>query len=186
MPNELLPIPLTDEQKAQVRGVLSAGCDWHTAAGFAGCSLTAIRRAMQSDPTFAKDVRRSIAGIELNHMHSIHKAKEDPKNWRASVWWLERHAPERFARNAGTVTARQLKGYIAVLADVIRGGDGPTVSRSEILSRLEEFAESVERLLRSEQLAESATLGLSRPEAASIVISAESVAEFDYDESQEV
>jgi hypothetical protein len=164
MSHQLIPIELTAEQQAQIRGVLSVGCDWHTAANFVGCSLADIRRTMRRDPMFAADLRRAEAGVELSSMRTIRKAAEDPKNWRTAVWWLERHAPERFARNAGVVTARQLKSFIAILADVIHGGDQTPAERSQIIDRLVAFSDSVDQLLRDERLTE--------PDAADSIASA--------------
>ena len=166
----LIPIDLTDEQQAQICGVLSVGCDWHTAANFVGCSLADIRRSMRNDSRFAARVRRSEAGVELSHMRNIQEAAKDPKNWRTSVWWLERHAPERFGpRSAGVVTARQLKAFIAILADVLNGGEQSPIDRSQIIDRLKSFSESVDRLLRDERMQESESfdlVNLQQPESA--------------------
>jgi hypothetical protein len=173
MSHHLTPTELTAEQQAKICGVLGVGCDWHTAANYAGCSLAEIRRAMRRDPMFAADVRRTEAGVELSTMRAVQKAIEDPKNWRAAVWWLERHAPERFARNAGVVTARQLKSFIAILADVINGGDQGPQERSQIIDRLKAFSESVDQLLRDERMTE--------PDAADNIAAeiADSCADFD-------
>jgi len=151
MTGQLITLHLTDEQKSHICGVLSIGCDWHTAANFVGCSLADIRRAMRNDPDFAARLRRTEAGAEVAYMRTIHEAAKDPKNWRTAVWWLERHAPERFARNAGIVTVRQLKSFIALLADVLHGGEQTPLERREIIARLKTFAESVDYLLRHEQ-----------------------------------
>src|SRR5687768_13729973 len=98
MTHEPSPIPLTDEQKSQIRGILSVGCDRQTAVDYVGCSLADIRRAMLEDAAFMADVRRAEAGIELMHMRNVQEAAEKKKEWRASVWWLEQRSPERFAR----------------------------------------------------------------------------------------
>lgn len=158
MTGQLITLRLTDEQKSHICGVLSIGCDWHTAANFVDCSLADIRCAMRDDPEFAARVRRTEAGAEVACMRTIHEAAKDPKNWRTAVWWLERHAPERFARNAGIVTARQLKTFIALLADVLHGGEQTPLERREIIARLKTFAESVDRLLRHEQLCDDEAL----------------------------
>jgi hypothetical protein len=165
----IVPRPLTEEQKSNICGVLSVGCDWHTAANYVGCALADIRRAMQRDAAFAEQVRRADASCELMHMRAVHKAVEDPKNWRTSAWWLERHAPERYGpRGANAVTVRQLKSFIAILADVINGGEQSPIERAEILERLRVFAESVDRLLRNERMQELdalESLGLSQATA---------------------
>jgi hypothetical protein len=152
---KLIPLHLTDEQQGRICGVLSVGCDWTTAARIAECSLADIRRAMRHDAEFAKSVRRSEAGAELSHMRTIQEAAKDAKNWRASVWWLERHAPERFgARRADAVTATQLKAYIGILADIVVGEERSGASRADILGRLKSFAESVDQLLKNQRMLE--------------------------------
>jgi hypothetical protein len=160
----LIPLHLTDEQKGRICGVLSVGCDWTTAANLVGCSLSDIRRAVQLDIEFATSVRRSEAGAELSHMRTIQEAAKDAKNWRASVWWLERRAPDRFGpRRAGVVTARQLKAYIGILADVLAGQEQTGASRAEILGRLKTFAESVDQLLKNERMLDDESEILSAP-----------------------
>jgi hypothetical protein len=151
----LIRLQLSDEQKGRVCGVLSVGCDWTTAARIAGCSLADIRRALRDDAEFSKSVRRCEATAELNHIRTVQEAAKDAKNWRASVWWLERHAPDRFGpRRSGTVTARQLTAYIGVLADVLVGEEQTGASRAEILGRLKAFAESIDQLLSNERMLE--------------------------------
>jgi hypothetical protein len=147
---ELISDDLTDEQKAQICGVVSVGCDWQTAANFTDCSLAGIRRAMRLDPRFAASVRRAEAGAELSHMRTIQKACEDPKNWRTSVWWLERRAPERFARRADVITTEQLKAFVAMLIDTLNSGQPTSSERSQLIARLHAFADSVERLMWDE------------------------------------
>jgi hypothetical protein len=159
---ELVPIELTDEQKAQVYGILSVGCDRQTAANFVGCSLADIRRAMQRDPQFAVGVCRAEAGAELNHMRTIQQAAKDEKHWRASVWWLERRSPERFGpRGPRVVTARQLKAFIDVLADTLREEIRTTDDQQRVIARLKSLADSVDRMLRDSQLQLEATTDVS-------------------------
>lgn len=154
----LIPLHLSDQQKGQLCGVLSVGCDLTTAANIVGCSLADIRRATRRDPAFAVSLRRCEATAELNHIRTVQEAAKDAKNWRASTWWLERHAPERFGpRRAGAVTTSQLKAYIGTLADVLTGVELPGVSRAEILERLKAFADSVDALLKNERMLEDET-----------------------------
>jgi hypothetical protein len=142
---------LTDEQKGRIYGVLSTGCDRQTAADFIGCPLTDFRSAMRNDATFAKEVRRSESGVEFQHMRNIQAIAENKKEWRASVWWLERRSPERFGRRSGAITARQLKAYIAVLADLLRESFPDPKERQPILDRLNALADDVDQILRDDQ-----------------------------------
>jgi hypothetical protein len=140
-----------EEQKGRIYGMLSIGCDRQTAADYIGCSLADFRSVMQRDSAFAKEVRRSEAEAEFKHMQNVHALARDKKEWRASVWWLERRAPERFARRAGVVTARQLKAYIAVLSDLLCEVIPDFKERQTAIDRLKALADDVDKILRDDQ-----------------------------------
>jgi len=143
---------LTEEQKAQVVGILSVGCDRQTAADYVGCSLSDIRRAMRGDPSFSADIRRAEASVELVHMRNVQELAKAKKDWRASVWWLERRAPERFARRSpGVVTARHLQEYLAILTDILQSDVQVADDRARVLARLEALAASVDSMLWEEE-----------------------------------
>jgi hypothetical protein len=147
MNNQLLQLELSAEQKAQVYGILSVGCDRETAANFVGCSQTDIIRAMRSDPEFARTVRRTEAAAELSHMRTVHNAAKDEKNWRASVWWLERRSPERFgSRSAGTVTARHLKAFLTILGEGLNSDIHDAADHERVMSRFKEYQTLVDDL----------------------------------------
>jgi hypothetical protein len=149
----LIPAELSDEQKGQVIGILSVGCDRQTAANFVGCSLADLRRAMSQDPAFGAGICRAEAGAELNHMRNLQQASKDEKHWRASVWWLERRSPERFGpRGPGVVTARQLKAFLEILATALRQGVRSAEDRQQIIARLNLLANSVDQMLRDTQV----------------------------------
>jgi hypothetical protein len=165
----LIPTQLTVEQKAQICGILSVGCDWHSAANFAGCKISDIRRAIEIDAEFAASVRRSEAGAELTCMRTVQEAAKDVKNWRAATWWLERHAPERYGpRSAGVVTSRQLKAYLAILADVLGDGEQGPIEPSQVSARLRTFSQSVDELLRNERMLDPVALDAFRPDQADV------------------
>jgi hypothetical protein len=153
MSHDLLGPALTDEQKGRICGILSVGCDRQTAADFIGCSLTDIRRSMQHDSQFFADVRRAEAEVELKHMRNVQETARDKKDWRASVWWLERRSPERFARRAGAFTARQLKAFITILGDLLREGVPNIEERQPLLDRLNAMSDDIDRILRDDQCA---------------------------------
>ena len=102
--------PALRRTEATMSAILSIGCDRETAANYTNCSLSDIRREMLRDVAFAAEVLQAEAASELAHMRNVQNAAGENKNWRASVWWLERRSPERFGRrNAETITTRQLK-----------------------------------------------------------------------------
>jgi|tagenome__1003787_1003787.scaffolds.fasta_scaffold20768645_2 hypothetical protein len=147
---------LTNEQKANICGILSVGCDRETAANFVGCTTADIGRTMRQDPAFAANVHRTEAGCELSHMQTVKEAAKEPKNWRASVWWMERHAPERFGpRGAGVVTIRQLDEFLNVLTDLISEEVDCDDIQRRILARMADALRALEELVRMSALAAS-------------------------------
>jgi hypothetical protein len=146
-----MPTELTDEQKGQVFGILSVGCDRQTAADYVGCSLGDLRRTMQRDPAFAARIRRSEAGVELSHMRIVQESATEKQNWRASIWWLERRSPERFARRAGVVTARQLKAFIPILVDIFNEEVHDAADRQRLIARFSRLVDTLDQMLRDSQ-----------------------------------
>jgi len=130
--------------------VVSAGCDLETAAGFAECEAMDLACAFDTLKRFAIRIRHAEAAAELQHMTNILKAAKtkDGRFWRASVWWLERRAPERFARRpAGAITPAQLKQAILALNDMMQQKlDSPT-DQQRINDSLTEIIGSIEFLV---------------------------------------
>jgi hypothetical protein len=158
MTSHLVPLRLTPEQEGKVFGVLSVGCDRETAANIVGCTTSEIANAMRDSPEFAKSVRQTEAMVEMAHMRTVHEAAKDPKNWKASVWWLEVRSPERFvSRGADTVTSRQLKAFIQLLSHNLNEDIRNDEDRERILKRFEEiqnFADSIRDPLWTQALDE--------------------------------
>jgi hypothetical protein len=142
---------LTDEQKAQIFGVLAVGCDRQTAADYIGCSLVELQRAIQHDAAFAAEVRRAEAQVELRHMGVVERNAREKENWRTSVWWLERRSPERFARRANTVTHRQIKSIIAILVDILGEEVQDTEDRNRTVARFNRVSGSLELMVGDSQ-----------------------------------
>ncbi|QDT70484.1 hypothetical protein MalM25_34320 [Planctomycetes bacterium MalM25] len=135
---------LTDEQKREALLIASVGCDRETAAKYIGCSLQQLNATAYGEPDFAEQLRRAEAGCELAHMRNIQQAARDERHWRASVWWLERRLPERYARrDAGAVGRRDLVGFLSKLSGDLAGLLRDTEDRERVLNRLKEAGESL-------------------------------------------
>lgn len=133
----------TEELKDQVCAILQRGSDRQTAANLLGLSLADLRQQLRADPTFRRQVRQAEAACEFRHMEHLQKAAGDEKNWRVSVWWLERRAPERFARrDPGVVTARQLEAFVDVLATAIAEDVHDRGDRRRLLRTMKRMAAS--------------------------------------------
>jgi hypothetical protein len=148
------PPALTTEQKNRIYAVLAVGCDRETAANYIGCSTADLHHAMQQDAEFAAEVRRTEAGSELTHMRTVHKAGEEPKNWRASVWWLEMHAANRFkARTIGEVTTRQLDEFVNVLTSIVCEEVESEEDRERVTRRMEDAVRELDDIVRANRFA---------------------------------
>ncbi|MGI9457214.1 MAG: hypothetical protein ACR2NU_11680 [Aeoliella sp.] len=83
---------MTDQQQQEICSVASVGCPRETAAASVGVSVDQIEAEIQANPAFAARLHRAEAMIEITHMQNVRQASKEEKNWRASVWWLERSA----------------------------------------------------------------------------------------------
>ncbi len=64
---------------------------------------------MLDDSDFAAQLKRAEATPEMAHMRNLHNAAKEEKNWRVSVWWLERQNKARQARAEKTATPKDQK-----------------------------------------------------------------------------
>lgn len=143
---------LTDEQQSQICAILTVGCDRQTAADYVGCTLADIRKQMLRDAAFLARVLRAEASVELGHMRNVQESAKEKKDWRASVWWLERRSPERFARrDPGSITARQLSTFVGLLADALANDVTNAADRQRVLSRLRALARSSLQMIADTQ-----------------------------------
>lgn len=89
--------PITDFEKGQLDTVLKMGCSRDTACKYAGVSADRLLAEMQRDPHFERSILHAESHPEVRHIGNVNKASQDEKNWRSSVWWLERREREQDA-----------------------------------------------------------------------------------------
>jgi hypothetical protein len=100
--------------------MLTMGCDWETTAKYLGFTPVQLRGETKRDEAFRREVLRCEAAADLHQIKNLHEASKDPKNWRTSVWWLERTSPVRFAkRPAMAITHSEWKQFLATIANAI-------------------------------------------------------------------
>ncbi|MEM9187016.1 MAG: hypothetical protein AAGB00_11020 [Planctomycetota bacterium] len=132
------------DQKREVCTIAAVGCDRQIAARYLGCTMADLQRAIQSDASFARSLEQAEAGAELVHMKNLKDAAQEEKNWRASVWWLERRSPDRYGRrDARSVTPTQLQKFVEALGRIIAEEVHYAEDRDRLLSRLEELLQEV-------------------------------------------
>ena len=135
-------VEFTDELKRECCLMISMGCDRETACNYLGKTAAELRAELQRDGAFCRQLLRAEATPEFSHMRNLYNAARDEKNWRASVWWLERRAPERYAKRAPeSITAAQLRQVIEELTEAIGSEVNDPQDRRRVLARLVQIAE---------------------------------------------
>ncbi|MEM8864187.1 MAG: hypothetical protein AAGF31_01420 [Planctomycetota bacterium] len=135
---------LTAEQKREVCTIAAVGCDRQIAARYLGCTAAELEAAVQADGQFARDLAQAEAGAELVHMKNLKEAAQEEKNWRASVWWLERRSPDRYGRrDARAFTPIQVQRFVESLSTIIAEEVRQADDRERLLSRLDTLASEV-------------------------------------------
>lgn len=129
---------LTDQQKHTLCSVLRLGCARPTACHFVEATERELDAELQRDAAFAREALRSEAVAEVTHLGNIHKAAQDPKNWRTSAWWLQRRTKQR----ASGESAEQARSLVAEMVDELARIIVAEVPDAAIQRRL------IERLLR--------------------------------------
>jgi hypothetical protein len=132
---------LSELEKNEMASILLLGCDRTTARNFLGLAAIALRAELGRDEDFARRLLRAEATAEIHHMRNVHHAAKDEKNWRASVWWLERRAPERFGRRDGQgMTQSQFREAVEELAKVMVQEVSSCGDRTRLVERLRQVA----------------------------------------------
>lgn len=140
---------LSTEQKKEAVLIASVGCDRETIAKYVGCNLDELNAALLVDRAFRRELRRAEAACELAHLRNVQQAGRDPKQWRASVWWLERRAPDRYAkRDAGSVGRRELVAFLRDVAGSLAAAVRHEDDRERVIAQLQAVAEAAADPLR--------------------------------------
>ena len=111
--------PLTPTQREQLLDFLRTGGDLATVCKYVGATFIQLQRDMKRDPDFAQEVARAEAVVELNQMNNVLKAAKDEKNWRTSVWWIERRTRQRIGDSDQTVTEAHIVELIDAVARLV-------------------------------------------------------------------
>jgi hypothetical protein len=132
---------LTEFNKAQFCAILHLGCDRATACKFLGLSIEQLAAEIERNAEFAQQAHHAEAKAEVDHMRNVRAAALDEKNWRTSVWWLERQERElegsedsSLWNSPATVRATLNKLIEIVMAEV----DDP-IRRHAVIARLREI-----------------------------------------------
>lgn len=117
--------PYLDEVKQrEICAILSVGGTRQMAADYVGCHVKTIWNTAHREPAFAARLRRSELAPEITLLKAIQTAVEDPKQWRAAAWALERLYPARYGqRKTETLSPQQvaalLEEFLMLAAEAI-------------------------------------------------------------------
>ncbi len=121
---------VTPFEKAKFCAVLLLGCNRATACNLLGVAAERLHAEMERDAAFAVEVLRAEAQAEVDHMRNVRAAALDEKNWRGSVWWLERRdrtldaaedlEPWQFSAAVREALGRLVEIVLAEVVDPIR------------------------------------------------------------------
>jgi hypothetical protein len=131
-------------QQRIIINAISLGADRETAANYARCTPQDIETAKNAYPEFAIEITQAEASAELSHIRAINRAAEDPKYWRASVFFLKARKPDRYGRPAKQITTAQLNEFAEALFAVL-GEEFPDEQILRIRKRVSDLIDELER-----------------------------------------
>lgn len=115
----------TEEQLVRVGEVLEQGGSRNRAAAAAGVKGETFNRWLEEDEDVRMAVERAESRCEEEMLHRIVKAADDPRNWTAAAWILERRFGEVYARKTEVThkdRVRMAERLGASLADTLLTG----------------------------------------------------------------
>jgi hypothetical protein len=118
-----------------VLGLIRAGADTAIAAAFAGISPETLDQMQATDAALERALRKAGAESTLAHLHNIHEAAKDPRNWRLSVWWLERSARQT-SDTEGAFSAHAFYAFWADMTHAINRTVSSDTERRELLEAI--------------------------------------------------
>jgi hypothetical protein len=112
------PRALDPPKQKTICSLVAAGASLRQAARFIDCDPKTIRREAGRNDDFRRELAKARSEATLHPLETLYQAAKT--NWRASVTWMERIDPDRFARpDASVVTKREANQFVADLLEAI-------------------------------------------------------------------
>lgn len=98
---------------------LRLGMTRRAASGAVGISKSTLYRMLQGDDdgTLLDSIEKAEAEAEALYLSRVALAADDPKNWTAAAWWLERRRSQDFARRDKVEMSIDLRTIAARIAE---------------------------------------------------------------------
>jgi hypothetical protein len=132
---------LTEPQKNKLCWMALLGCDRATLSKYVGVSPERLQRELLADADFARDLLHAEAEAELRHMGNVHRASQDEKHWRTSVWWLERRAKSDLAAPDDAALPPEVCAALEQLAEIVVAEITDPAARQSLRRRLMQVVE---------------------------------------------
>ena len=108
---------MTSERTAAILVGLRLGMTRTAAAGASGIHYSTMFRMVESDADFRQAVENAEAEAEARFTALVARAADEPKNWTAAAWWLERRKHADFGRRDRVDMSIDLKGLASKMAE---------------------------------------------------------------------
>ncbi|WP_425396710.1 hypothetical protein [Aeoliella sp.] len=133
---------MTEQQANDFVSVVSTGCPVDTGLDVTGVSAEEYDEITRADGELARRARRAAGLAEFHQLRNIKEAGTDPKNWRASVWWLERCRGDRYlSKPPRTFTQQQVEAFHSDVAQLIDSQVRHQDDHERVLEKLSELAD---------------------------------------------
>lgn len=128
-----------------IGAMLAIGCDLRMAAWVVGRSPAEVKALIEEDKAFLREVQKGHSHFDYKHLSHLDKAAKDPKNWRVSMWLLERLRPERYEKQRPrTIKESQLMPLLRSMADALVDGLSDEAARETLFDRVMAAAEALD------------------------------------------
>ena len=117
---------MTSERMEAILTGLRLGMTRTAAAGACEVHYSTMARMVERDAEFRVAVENAEAWAESRFSAIVARAAEDPKNWTAAAWWLERRHYQEYARRDRIDVRIDVKAEAEKLAEGL-GLDADTV-----------------------------------------------------------
>lgn len=142
---ETVPREIDKGTRDTIAAMLRIGCDLRMAAWVAGRSPAEVKAVIEEDETFLRDVQKGNSFFDYKHLLHLDEAAKDKKNWRVSMWLLERLRPERYEKQRPrTIKESQLMPLLRSMADALVDGVADEAAREALFDRVMATAEALD------------------------------------------